>query len=138
MTSVTWHTEGRIIYDRPQGIITIEMAQAASDAVLALLNSQTSVPANSIHLIIDMRQVQDFPRNLSSATQTLQYMRHPALGWTLMITENQVQRIFASVLAQVFRVRFKMVATLEEAVSFLRRYDTTLETVLSTAEKPAE
>jgi hypothetical protein len=136
--SVAWYTDGRIIYDCPQGIITIETAQAASDAILALLDSQPDVSPNSIHLMIDMRQVEDFPRNLSSATQTLNYMRHPALGWTIMITANQVQRIFASVLAQVFRVRFKMVATLDEALSFLQRYDVTLAPLLPEMEKPEE
>ncbi len=131
MTSVTWHIEGRIIYDCPTGVVTIESAQTSSYAVHRLLDSQPDTPPNSIHLILDMRQVEEIPRNLSSATQTLNYMRHPALGWTIMITENQIQRLFSSVLAQMFRVRFKMVANLDEALLFLQRYDTTLGILLS-------
>lgn len=131
MTPVTWHTPGRILYDCPQGAITQEIAEASNDMILRLLNSQSNPPLGGIHLILDFQQATEIPRNLTNATQTLKYMRHPALGWTIMITENQIQRMFASVLAQIFRVRFKMVGSMEEALAFLYRQDPTLEEYLA-------
>lgn len=123
---VSWHLPGRIIYDCPQGVITPEIAKASSNAIIELLDSQPVPPSGGIHLILDMRQATEIPRNLSNASHALKYMRHPALGWTVMITESQIQRMFASVLAQVFRVRFKVVADMAEAVDFLTRYDPAL------------
>src|SRR5262245_12774830 len=115
---VTWHTKGRVIYDRLWDAVTISNVKETSAIIARMLDERESATA-LVHLVVDMTDVTKLPRSLKDVGAGLSHMKHPALGWTVVVSTSTMSRFFTSTLAQMFRLRFRAFNTLDEGIAFL-------------------
>ena len=120
--NTTWIEEKRIIHTEMVGTLSSQEAQEMSDAHTKFL-SEGIAP---VHIIVDMIQLKEVPTNLHQNTSMAGYLRHPALGWTVLIGGNVLLNFMVSILGHVFKFRYVKRATMEEALAYLAEQDKTL------------
>lgn len=129
MSSETmWYIENRVILSRVVGEATIQDVADVDAAVIALIRQGAQVTP-LVHFILDMRAMTKIPINLVELRRTLNHLKEPALGWTVVAGMNPVMRFVAGMITQMAGVRFRMLPTFEEAVSFLASQDESLSDI---------
>lgn len=118
----SWIEDKRIIYTELTGTLTSQEAQEMSDAHARFL-SEGIAP---VHLIVSVTKLDGIPTNLRQNASMGGYLRHPSLGWTILIGGNVLVNFILSVIGQVLKFRNSKRATLQEAVDFLKSQDITL------------
>jgi hypothetical protein len=127
-----WLHEGRIIFARVWGSLTVEDARTASIEYYQYI--EKGIPP--IHSIFDVREVTKFP-NLLQLRSAMTSSLSPREGWMMIAGGNPALRFIASVLMQLLNYRFRMVETKEEAVAFLTKHDPSLKGVSISSPPPA-
>ena len=119
-----WIVEGRVLYAYAWGVLTIdellthdarmiELADAGTAPVHALLYSDIEKPP-SLRL--------DVARSISQA------LGHPALGWVILIDQqNAIVQFISRTLARFFGVKYKNFETLDDAITFLKAEDPNID-----------
>lgn len=86
----------------------------------------------SVHLIVDMRQQTE---RLSIREATQNALKHPMprnLGWVIQVGNMSKPQIFlSSLIAQFFSVSLYAVSEVDEAVSYLKFHDDTIDWLLA-------
>jgi hypothetical protein len=118
----TWADEKRIIYTKLSGTLTSQEAQDMSDTHAKYLSEGTA----PVHLIVDVTGLSGVPTNLRQNTSMGGYLRHPALGWTVLIGGNVLVNFMVSVIGQVFKFRYSKRESFEDAIAYLISQDQTL------------
>ena len=119
---ITWYEKDRIVNARAVGNLSLEEIDAANRRIIELVNQGLS----PVHLFIDVGSVGKVPTNLNQMKKSMEILNNPKMGWAILIGANPVARFLASVISQVMKIRFSIVSTMEEALTFLARQDTTL------------
>jgi hypothetical protein len=126
---VTWLIEGRVIETALSGTLTIEELQEY--CTLLSQHLDTGV-APLIHVICDATQLEKFPLSLDVMNNTFKdTMRHPRIGWSIVITSNRAISFFSSMIIQIAKARFRIFKTREEGLKFLSEMDSTLPVIVS-------
>jgi len=117
-----WYAEPLIVLNRMYGELTAaELSQG--DSI-----NQTyydHLPEGALlHFIVDMREVTHMPNDLR-ATRTVSAPR-PNTGWIVLVTSDPLHKMIASMISLVMHLRYKVVASLDEALDFLRQHDAAL------------
>ncbi len=120
-----WVDEKRIIYTRLTGTLTSQEAQEMSDTHARFL-SEGIAP---VHLIVDVTGLSGVPTNLRQNTSMGGYLRHPSLGWTVLIGGNVLVNFMVSVIGQVFKFRYSKRDSFDDAIAYLSAQDQTLSGV---------
>lgn len=123
---VRWIDDGRVIYERFYGQVTIADLNAAQIMFRALLSGTTQ----RVHSLIDLRALEDYPRSLSQIRDSLTLLRSNQLGWIVLIThENAVIKFLGSVITQLMipGASFTICATPQAAIEFLLRQDHSIQ-----------
>ena len=94
-----------------------------SDAHAKFLSEGTA----PVHLVVDVTGLTAVPTNLRQNTSMGGYLRHPALGWTVLVGGNVLVNFMVSVIGQVFKFRYSKRETLEEAIAYLTAQDQSLD-----------
>ncbi len=123
---VSWYIQGRVIYDEVWGAVTIDDVSGTSDALRVLLDEATG-GEQRCHVIVDITRLSRLPLTLGQTNKAISHFKHPNLGWSLLVNRNKFALFLASVIAQMFRARFRAFATIEEALQFLIEQDASLE-----------
>ncbi|MEO8612346.1 MAG: hypothetical protein ABI690_30905 [Chloroflexota bacterium] len=124
-TVTTWYQENHVIISRVEGEATLQDITAVDAEVVARIRQGSKVTP-LVHFILDMRAMTKIPVNLVEIRRALTHLKEPALGWTVVAGMSPVIRFVAGMITQMAGVRFRMVPTLEEAVSFLISQDESL------------
>lgn len=125
-----WIVEKRIALTQLSGSLSDEEARQMSETHSRFLQEGTPL----VHLVIDASQLASIPINLKQNTAMGEYLRHPALGWTVLVGASNIVNFMVSVIGQIFHMKYARRETLEEAVQFLTTQD---ETITNT-EKPIQ
>lgn len=118
----TWIEDKRIIYTELMGTLTSEEAQEMSESHAKFL-SEGQAP---VHLIVEVTKLDGVPTNLRQNASMGGYLRHPALGWTVLIGGSVLVNFMVSVIGQVFKFHYSKRDNLEEAMIYLISQDASL------------
>jgi hypothetical protein len=119
---ISWRMDRRIINIRIFGEFTLEQLHAYDKELTGYLDLCT-VPL--VHVIYDLTQSTRLPALRHIAA--LPSGRHPRLGWAVAVGEmNPLTRAVVTMAAAIFRLRFRILARMEEVSPFLYRMDATL------------
>jgi hypothetical protein len=122
--TVEWLIEGKVLLCTSDANLTIE-DMATTDKVIYDYLQQATRP---IHQVLDGRQTQIFPLHVRTMVDAIPNWKHPNAGWFVIINEKRdAGQFLTSLTAQVIGVRFRFVASVEEALVFLKKADPTLD-----------
>ena len=120
-----WLIKNRIIYAYAEGIVSLLELHEHSQRVHTLLDEGTA----PVHIILESSP--DFhPErvDLRSGLDSLRFVYHPSIGWTVQILEgNHGMRFVARLIARFARISYQSVKTRREALEFLRMMDDSLD-----------
>jgi hypothetical protein len=126
---ISWIRQERVFCIRFSGTITLEEFEAASRAGLGIFLDSA---ADRVHELIDCTKISRFPTNLTriyaifSAKDWQEGRRK--VGWVVFFGINSpVMRFVASAVCRMMVIRFRIVATQEDALAFLKEQDETLD-----------
>jgi hypothetical protein len=117
-----WIKEGHVfIVDFIEPVIDDE-AEAFNDAMNEYFDSSSRV---LVHGIFDFTQSSSIfsIKRMSKFT----FPKHPRMGWNIFVNmPNKQVKFFVSIATQLFKVRVRIVNSMEEAVEFLEYVDQTI------------
>src|ERR1044071_673666 len=108
----SWLEDKRIIYTELIGTLTSQEAQEMSDTHAKFLSEGTA----PVHLIVDVTSLDGVPNNLRQNASMGGYLRHPSLGWTVLIGGSVLVNFMVSVIGQVFKFHYSKRENLEDAM----------------------
>ncbi len=121
---ISWLVEGRIVYVKLDGKLTFEKIHAISKAIVTHLDAGQPP---YVHVLIDNQDMTSHPQTLNKLREATRFLKHPNLGWFIIFgSDNPLLRFFSSVITQLAGVRWRVLGTRTEALSFLQEVDQTL------------
>jgi len=121
---IGWFVDGRVIYQRFYGAVTLEELAEASRAVREFVTEGTA----PVHGLIDITAVHQHPTSPAEIRRALRDLRFdPRRGWIIVIGVDPITRYLASVVFQLLGLRFRTLDTFDEALHFLALHDETLD-----------
>jgi hypothetical protein len=79
-----------------------------------------------VHVWVDMKDVEEFPNNVSKVHKALTHLNHPRVGWSIIITDSRVIRFVGYMITQISKARFRAFSNEADGMAFLRSVDTTI------------
>lgn len=126
-----WHLDPFVLYVQEYGAVQDKDLHAVNRDLLAVLD-QVPYDMAPVHLILDHSQLEQRTPNIDLLKETLEVFSHPALGWTVVVSEDTVLwRFLSSAAAQYSAARMERVRTVENALSFLGSIDNRLGELLN-------
>lgn len=123
----TWIREGRIVVVDLIGIYDERLVEKVNAHMCQLIEKGQA----PVHIILDASRLTGYPRNIRVLKKASEpTANHPDLGWLLLVGfDNPVVKFFSTVLVQMFKLRFKQVGTVKEAVDTIERVDLSLKKI---------
>lgn len=125
-TEQQWYVPERVVRVRFYGKLTLDEIVDAF-ATSAELVDATSAPP--VHFIHDWTELDSFPTNIIDIRRstTVRVKDPKRIGWVVAYAKNdQILQSMSNIVFQLFRIRFQMVDSADEAVAFLQRMDSKL------------
>jgi len=121
--SMNWYVEGHIVYARFEGVVTIDEFR---EFMAKLFSYFDQSPALLVHVIADNRRI---TRSLSiREIVSVVKKPHEKMGWYIEVNTNiNPVRFISNIASQVFRIRNRTFATLDEATAFLKNQDQSIQ-----------
>jgi len=121
--SIDWVIPKRVLYSRVWGIQTEDQIKQSDEDMTQFI--EEGIPL--IHLIMDAREMESMPTSLGNIQSSVSAITDPSYGWVVAVgTTNPVTKFMGLMIAKLFRLRFRRVANLQEAIEFLSGMDATL------------
>lgn len=122
-----WSVPRRVILIKVSGDVSLDELRQFNTELIAFLNEGTA-PTHLISIGNDIRRV---PTNLMHIRESISYIQHPHIGWTIIVQEkpNPLTSFFVSVAMQATGMKLRQVKTLNDALTTLQRIDQTLRDV---------
>ena len=82
-----------------------------------------------LHIMFDISTLKQFPKRMNAETWAMaEWMRHPKLGWLIVINKdtNPMANFLVSAVGKTIGVKTRFVKSPEEALEILARTDMTL------------
>jgi hypothetical protein len=112
---LSWYTPDKILYMKSPLNISEEDTHIADETIHQHMTEST---ARQVHIIIDDTDVESMPGVM--VTQTLKTLRHPKMGWTVVVGQNnKVYRMMYTITCHLRRLPLYLADTLDEAITFL-------------------
>jgi hypothetical protein len=125
--TVGWLLENKIILIVGSGIFTIQDAIGNTNAAAELAEQAAASGPVIVHAISNMLDVIKQPSIAEQFSIRNQLKIAPNRGWIIIVSKpNSLVRLITNMTIQLFNLRFRMVASMEEAVSTLQKLDPTL------------
>lgn len=124
---LSWYQDRRIQFLKLSGVISLDEFRQMN--VESVQHASQGIPL--VHTIVDLSEVQQYPRSLSAISNAIQQKSTTDhAGWTVFYgIQNSIMRFFVSVLTQASFSgvpRTRMVDSFQEAVDFLYHQDSSL------------
>lgn len=121
---VEWFVKDRVIFQRPQPVLTIDSVKVNNATLIDLLDQGKPL----VHVIVDARYIEKLPTNLFELRGATSFVTHPSIGWVITVTNSALIKFFGGMLPQIgAKTRYRVFGTLEEAFAFLEELDTTID-----------
>jgi hypothetical protein len=131
-THVSWLLEDRIIFNQMVGAMTKEEMPAFNDQMLSYFDQSTQ-PV--VHNLVDMRYMDSFP-SVIQIQKHFTFPSHPKMGWGVFVgISNPVARMTLAIGPQMFKLHFRHVKTIEEALDLFKFIDRTLPDLMPYADR---
>lgn len=122
--TVKWHIPNHVIYTCYTGKITLETAQSGNHQTLELLRA---TPDGTIHNLVDLSEQTGVALALRDIRDIISVFGEPNYGWTVVIGQrDHVTQFMLTATRQLFQMKLKYAASLNEAFQFLKTQDPTL------------
>jgi len=124
---VSWYLEGRIVYVKYYGDVTIDDKRIGAEKEHEFLDAG-EVPL--VHVLLDISEQTSSPTNIKSIQQALdKVLQHPSKGWTIAFgkEEFRMENFVNSVVTQSYSARYRTFVTQQEALEFLVYVDSSLK-----------
>ena len=123
--SAEWLVPKRVIYAYAWGKVTPDDMVAHNARMLELIESGTPL----VHVILNSKDGMEIANpSLRAGMDQLSFIRRDDLGFTIQVRSlNPIAKSSSILMAKVTRVRFRMVDSMDEAISFLTDYDATVD-----------
>ena len=120
-----WVIQDRLVYGQLSGDMTVEDMTVFNQENEAIL--EEGVPL--VHFLIHDADLTSVPISLGTLSNVLSFIKGENLGWVVTIGEGSFRmgEFLSATLARIAQVRYKRVATLQEAIDFLQPLDPTLD-----------
>ena len=119
-----WYIPKRIIISRPIGEQTIETVEENNGNLLKLLDAGKA----PIHIILDARHITKVPTSLLKLSNATSFLKHPAIGWVVAITNDPLIKFIAGMLPQIGSLKHnRVMSEPANCLAFLKEQDQTLD-----------
>lgn len=120
-----WWIKNRVFFNEYNGQTTADDLVAMSEANLEYLENSD---APLVHCIVNIENMTQVPLNIRVVQSgTVKSLRHPKMGWLIAYGKSDKMMSFiAQAVTQIFKTRYRLVDTYQEAVEFLQSVDATL------------
>jgi|1185.fasta_scaffold1301717_1 hypothetical protein len=118
-----WFIENRVVYTEVVGKLSSQEALEMSDAHAKYLDAGTK----PVHILANARQLESAPINMRQNMQMGQYLRHPSLGWLVVVNSPRFVTFVISMLGQVLHMRYATRNSFDEGMAFLASQDSSLQ-----------
>lgn len=131
--SLSWHTPNIIICVKITGKFFEEEMFAYPEHIR---DEYLSVGEAPVHLIIDISDIEEYPRNISAIQKAVNIFRsYSSIDWILLVGfNNPLTRFIANSNLQIFGMRFRFASTMDQALEILGKVDIRLSGVPDSAE----
>ena len=116
-----WHIARRVLMLTVSGDVSLgELARFNSEVLTYLDNGIAP-----IHLVSVGANIRRVPTNLMLIKETVTYLQHPNMGWTIIVQEkaNSLTGFMVSVAAQATGMKVHQVKNVADGLETLRRLD---------------
>ncbi|GAB4335079.1 MAG: hypothetical protein Kow00117_18340 [Phototrophicales bacterium] len=125
---VEWVISGRILLVDLSDNITIEEFERAVYQAMFEVDRAGEPPF--VHVIFQSLYGRISPTNLQQMKRiTESYFRNPRLGYTIVISTDEVYRFLSGLTAQIYHSRWRAFDSVQEGIAFLQAIDKTLAQV---------
>lgn len=118
----TWLLKGSVLYTYFSGDVTLDEILECSKEQARLVEQFPD--QKSIHYIMDVLQVQEYPRNLAALRVYARPFTTKRAGWLILISTDFFQQHLCNILTRIIGIKTQTCATLSEAYAFLQQIDT--------------
>jgi len=109
--TISWIVEKKVLHIKYTGEIgKVELDQLNQD--LAELLEQGEKP---VHIISDQTTMERLNADLKSFRQVMTTMNDPRWGWIMLVGADPISKFFGQLVTHAFRLKLRMVKTLDEA-----------------------
>jgi hypothetical protein len=123
--SLQWQIPKCVLLLYVSGDITIEeLVKFNQD-----MNRHLDESPKAVHVVSVGNNIRRVPTNLMRIKQTMTYLQHPHMGWTILVQEkpNPLTGFLVSVATQATGMKIYYVKYVEDSVETLKRLDPALE-----------
>lgn len=117
-----WHIHERVLGIKLTGRISLTLLHQINIDIIQRLERGT----RPIHLILDFREVEDFPPLTHELVASQTYLAYRKLGWVIAYGNNRHVSFLNSVLTQSYHARFRTYTEWEDITEFLCMVDESL------------
>lgn len=123
--TVDWYLENQVVLAAiASNFLTIEALQAIN---VGLIDHIRASDAEAVDVILDCQQVVRFQSNIALINRTLSFVREPKLRWMVVISDDKMLNLTATVVAQVSHVKLHNAPDIDTAGQFLQSVDPVLK-----------
>ena len=121
---VSWYLPERIIHVQVLAELDLSAVEAMSHETLKYME-QGIAP---VHILLDDAKGGRPPISLKEMQARMEVANHPSIGWIVGVGEaDPVAKFLIPLLMKVVKMKYTRVATIEDALGFLSKQDTTIE-----------
>lgn len=124
---IMWVVPQRLIRLELTGDITIEESAEFDQMLIEHLDSGIA----PVHVILDFSSVASIPLNPKAIISAQQFMKHPNLGWGMIVGMSRIIRFLSAIIFQAVKVNFLLFESYEEAQAFLCKNDASISLEVS-------
>ncbi len=110
-----WHERDKTFLFVYSGQVTADELTTPIETVIRYLDAA----ADYVHVIVDWRQATDNPYFADFIFTGLKLLRHPRIGWLVIVGESRTVKLWVDLFGAVENFRYKIFRTFEEATEFL-------------------
>lgn len=129
---VGWYAKKRIIFCKAEGKLSLDEVRFLIEKSYEL--NQQNPQAGTLHSFCDMQAVSSLPTSLGeimSIIRDSRSRRPPNRGWVVIVgSANRLLQFLFITLSHTFKFRLRVVASMEEGLSFLQNMDDDLPPLL--------
>ena len=127
--TISWLLQGRIVHTDFYGEMVAEEIQEATREIIELMDEGDGP---LVHVITDTTGLGRYLIKVGLVNSSaLDALRHPKMGWSIIISDNNVVKYLSGIVTGISRARFRAFGTLEEGLAFLNQVDSSLPDLLA-------
>jgi hypothetical protein len=128
-----WYIPSRVLILKVSGDISLEDLARFNQSMIGYLEEGTA----PVHLISTAGDIGHVPTNLMLIKETVSYLRHPHMGWTIVVQEkaNAIAGFILSVATQATGMKMRLVKNVPDGLETLRRIDPSIDVQVPTTDE---